>query len=159
MESRRQRLLVFIFVLVAVTLYWSVRSFLENEESRVRKAVYAGALAVEREDLRRCAALISDSYADPSGNDKPMLLRAASSIFREYRKFRVEIKSLDIRLDDGQAQADIGVQCYFKKPDDERVYYDTGKLSVDFRKEGNRWCVASLAYEGMDELLFLPAVA
>ncbi len=160
MESRKQLGIILGVVFFAIALYVMVRVLGEDDESRVRKVVYAGVLAIERHDLLMCGRLISDAYEDSYGYNKAAILQFISSIFKGQEFIKVEIKQLKIEVKEAGAEADIGFKSYFKKRGvDEKIYYDTGKLKVYFQKEDRRWKVREIKYTGSHELLFIQGVA
>lgn len=160
MESKKQFAIILGAVFCAIVLYAMIRIFSEDDESRVRKTIYAGVLAVERQDILKCGLLLSDDYQDSYGHNKAMVLKFVSEIFKEYKSFKIHIKQLKIEIKESSAEADIAFKCYFKKwGDEKRMYYDTGKLKVHFDKEGRRWKVKKIEYTGANELLFIQSVA
>lgn len=159
MESKKQLFLIFGVAFCAFLVFVSIRIFSENDESRIRKTVYAGILAVEKKDIPRCAHLVSETYKDDYGNDKEHLLKIARDIFKAYEEFRIMIKRLKIEVKGSEGSANIGFTCYFKKPGDKNIYYDSGELKVYFHQENEAWKVSQLEYKGSNELLFLQSVA
>ncbi|MBI5873925.1 MAG: hypothetical protein HZB36_07315 [Candidatus Omnitrophica bacterium] len=155
----KQGLFIIFVAALAVVIYIIARVASENDESRIRKVVYAGALGVEREDAAKCASLISDSYLDKYGNNKLSFLKLVSELFREYQDFKVDIKQLNVDIKDADAFVDIGFRCYFKKALEAKVYYDDGKLKLNLKKDSGRWKIESVEYLGSNEVLFLQSVA
>lgn len=143
----------------AVGLYFVVRGCGVNEESRVRSAVYAGVVALEKKNAIKCASLISESYQDKYGNDKVSFLKAVTEFFNEYQDLKIDIKQLKIEVRGPQAGAEARFVCYFKNSGDAQVYYDNGKLDLRFQKEEGLWKVRALEYSGSNEILFLQSVA
>lgn len=161
MESKKQGLIILVFIVCAVFVYLFIRFVTEDEEARVRRVVYAGVLAVEKEDVLKCMSLVSSAYEDPNGNDKTYLMRIVTQIFKEFREFKVDIKKVKIEIGESGADSEVSFKCYFKKPGQDQIYFDTGRLKLHFQKEEDRWLVRSMEYLGAKELesLFLQGVA
>lgn len=159
MESKKQFLVILCVALVAIFAYALIRTFSENDESRVRRAVYTGIVAFEKTDARKCAQLISDAYEDTFGNNKAEFLRFLSEIFKDFKDFRIVVKKLKVKVKGTEAGGDVWFTCYFKKIGDEKLYYDSGKIEFDFVKELKDWRVKKIEYSGSNELLFLQSVA
>jgi hypothetical protein len=159
MDQRKQGLFILTAILCAVGVYLVVRLYGENDESRVRKTVYKGVVAVERKDLPRLMSLVSDTYLDTYGNNKGSLLRIAANIFREHRDLKVDIGKLKIQVKKDAADCLIGFKLLFRKNTEDQLYYDSGEMTVHFVKDGLRWKAQSVEYTGSDQLLLLPAVA
>lgn len=160
MNSRKNtRALIFLVSLASVLAYFAVRSCGETDESRIRKVVYTGVLCVEQGDLARCLPLVSDRYSDEYGNSKLAFLKLVKGIFADFRDIKVEVKQLIVEVKGEEAEADVAFMCVFRKTGDAQLYYDNGKLKARFRKEGGRWKVHSVTYEGAGEMLFLQSVA
>jgi hypothetical protein len=159
MDQRRQKAFIFGVVGIAVVFYGAARFWREDDESRVRKAVYAGVVAVEREDIGRLSALIDESYADSAGENKAGVLRLVLAVFRDHRDFRLHIGKLNIAVRSGEADAEISFKLFFRKNAQEELYYDTGQVKLVFVRDGRFWRIRSAEYLGSDQLLFLPVVA
>jgi hypothetical protein len=159
MGSKRQLFVILCVVLGAIFAYALIRAFGENDESRVRRAVYAGIVAFEKTDIVKCSPLISDAYEDTFGNNKTAVLRFLSEIFKDFKDFKVVVKKLKVRVKGAEAGGDVWFICYFKKISDEKLYYDSGKIEFGFVKEHKSWRVKIIEYSGSNELLFLQSVA
>jgi len=151
---------IFGVALLAVIGYALVSFLQENDEARVRRAVYAAVLGVERNDPARYGRVLSASYEDEYGNDKASVLKIAADAFRDYRPFKVEIKALKIEIESGEATTQVAYRCLFKKSDGgDQIYYDAGKVIASWRKEASGWKIVKIEYTGSQEMLFLPVVA
>ncbi len=159
MGSKKQLLVILCVALGAIFTYALIRAFSENDESRVRRAVYAGIAAFEKTDIRKCAPLISDAYEDTFGNNKAEVLRFLSEILKDFKDFRIVVKKLKVKAGGTEAGGDVWFTCYFRKIGDEKLYYDSGKIEFDFVKELKDWKVKKIEYSGSSELLFLQSVA
>jgi len=159
MGTKRQLSVILCVVLGAIFAYALIRVSLENDESRVRRAVYAGIVALENTDIVKCAPLISDAYEDTFGNNKAEVLRFISEIFKDFKDFRVVVKKLKVKVKGTEAGGDVWFTCYFKKISDEKLYYDSGKIEFGFANEHKSWRVKKIEYSGSNELLFLQSVA
>lgn len=159
MESKKQLFVILCVALGAIFTYALIRAFSEDDESRVRRAAYAGIVAFEKTDIRKCAPLISDTYEDTFGNNKAEVLRFLFEIFKDFKDFRIVVKKLKVKVKGTEAGGDVWFTCYFKKIGDEKLYYDSGKIEFDFVKELKDWRVKKIEYSGSNELLFLQSVA
>ncbi|MDD5019432.1 MAG: hypothetical protein PHH75_04880 [Candidatus Omnitrophica bacterium] len=146
---------------LAVLFYVAVSIFTENDEARVRRAVYTGVAGLEHNDPRLYGRIISSSYMDDDGNDKAAVLKKAGDLFKEYKPFRVEIKAMKIEVEGLEATSTIGYRCLFKRDEpDKKIYYDAGKVTAFWRKESaGDWKIVKIEYMGSHEILFLPVVA
>jgi hypothetical protein len=154
-NSGKQRAMILIVALLAVVIYVSLRFLLADDETRIRRMVYKGIVAVEKKEIKSCAFLISDFYQDSYGYDKEQLLEAAGKIFEELRRIKVEIKKLVIEVEDLEAVGQIRLVCYFRKTNDTQLYYDSCKIRLVFVKEPKGWKIVTLEYFGSQELLLL----
>ena len=151
--------IVFIVTLAAAVLYLCVRLLSVDDESRVRKVVYSGVVGFEREDILRCASIISDNYSDQYGNSRAVFIGIIKDIFSDYSDIRVEIKQLQIKAEENDSVADVGFVCYFKKTGQKQIYYDKGKLKIIFKKDDGRWKIYRVDYSGSKDILFIQSVA
>ena len=160
MESKKPGLIILAIIFCAVALYLTIRISTEGDEARIRRTIYAGVLAAEKGDALRCISFVSNSYADSYGNDKASLLKVIMRVFRDFKNFKIDIKKIKIEIKEAGAKAEISFKCYFKKPGQDQIYYDTGRLKVSFQKEEGRWRVSSTEYQGAKELesVFLQGV-
>lgn len=159
MNPRKQSALIGSVALLAVLFFVGFRAFQRDEKASVKKTIYRGVLAVERTDVSRCGFLLSEHYADEYGNTKAEVLRFLSSLFKEYPSVRVQLKGMLIKVEDATAEADLGVSVYFKKPGEEKLYGDTAKVKLYFRKEGPDWKIQKATYIASNQLLFVQGVA
>lgn len=158
---RRSQQLKFILgvAFLALLFYAGVQLFSENDETRVRRSINLATLALEKQDTAGYSRYISESYLDDYGNNKGALLDVIAAVFKEYKPYKADVKKLIIRVEGSSAEADIGFKCYFKRVGDKQLYYDTGKIKATFHKVGRLWKVIKLEYQGVQDVLFLPAVA
>ena len=159
MSQKRQLVVILGVTLGAILAYTLIRVFSENDESRVRRAVYAGIVLIEKKDIQKCAPLISDGYEDTFGNDKASVLRFLSGIFKDFKDFKVIVKKLKVKANGAEAAGKVWFICYFRQIGDEKLYYDPGKIEFEFVKELKDWRVKKIGYSGSNELLFLQSVA
>lgn len=159
MSPKRQLSVILCVALGAIFAYALIRVFSENDEARVRRAVYAGIVVFEKTDIAKCAPLISDAYEDTFNNDKAAVLRFLSEIFKDFKDFRVVVKKLKVKVKGAEAEGQVWFICYFGKIGDEKLYYDSGKIEFGFAKELKDWRVKKIEYSGSGELLFLQSVA
>lgn len=159
MESKKQLSVILCVALGAILAYALIRSFSENDESRVRRVVYAGLVAFEKADIEKCAPLISGAYEDSFGNNKISVLKFFAKIFKDFKDFKVVVKKLKVKARGAEAGGEAWFTCYFKKIGDEKLYYDSGKIVFGFEKERKSWVVKKIEYIGSNELLFLQSVA
>jgi hypothetical protein len=150
---------IFGIVLSAVVIYTLVSVLRENDETKIRRAIYAGIVGIEKNDAARYGRVLSSSYRDDDGRDKAAVLKITADAFREYKPFKVEIKALRIDAEGLGATSQIGFRCLFKREGDTRLYYDAGKIVASWRKEEADWKIVKIEYIGSHEILFLPAVA
>ena len=83
MNSGHQLKVIVVVSVSALLIYGLIRTLSVDDESRVKKVIYTGALAVEQRNLFRCASLIDESYQDDSGYDKMNVL----GFLREFFNF------------------------------------------------------------------------
>ncbi len=152
-------LVILCVSVIAILAYTLIRALSENDESRVRGLVYAGIVAVEKMDPAKCEMLISDTYEDASGNNKAAIVSFLLDIFKDFKDFKVVVKKILVKIDGADALGNIWFTCYFRKPGDEKLYYDSGKIEARFVKENKTWRVKKIEYSGSNELLFLHSVA
>ncbi|MDD5137874.1 MAG: hypothetical protein PHF12_05350 [Candidatus Omnitrophica bacterium] len=151
---------IFGVALLAVASYALVTFLQENDEARIRRAVYAAVLGVERNEPARYGRVLSPLYKDEYGNDKAAVLKIVADAFRDYKPFKVEIKALKIETEGAGATTQIAYRCLFKKSDGgEQIYYDAGKVIASWRRETSGWKIIKIEYTGSQEMLFLPVVA
>jgi len=151
---------IFGVVLLAVVSYALVTFLQENDETRIRRAVYAAVLGVERNEPARYGRVLSPLYKDEYGNDKAAVLKTVADAFKDYKPFKVEIKALKIETEGEGATTQIAYRCLFRKSGGaEQIYYDAGKLIACWRKETSGWKIVKIEYTGSQEMLLLPVVA
>jgi hypothetical protein len=151
---------IFGVAFLAVISYALVSFLQENDEAKIRRAVYAAVLGVERNEPARYGRVLSASYRDAYGHDKASVLKIVADAFKDYKPFKVEVKALKIEVQGPEATAQIAYRCLFKKnAGGDQVYYDAGKLIVSWRKETSGWKIVKIEYTGSQEMLFLPVVA
>jgi|GEM_PF-874723 hypothetical protein len=151
---------IFGVAFLGVVSYALVSFLQENDEAKIRRAVYAAVLGVERNESARYGRVLSASYRDEYGNDKASILKIVAEAFKDYKPFKVEIKALKTEVQDSAATTQIAYRCLFKKnAAGDQIYYDAGKLVASWRKETSGWKIVKIEYTGSQEMLFLPVVA
>jgi hypothetical protein len=158
-KSGKQGAWVLLVAVFAAGLYSVVRGCGVNEESRVRAAVYAGVVALEKKNMLKCASMVSESFRDKHGNDRASLLGGIKVFFNEYQDLKIDVKQLKIEIKGPQADCRARFVCYFKNTGDAQLYYDNGTLDLRFQKEEGLWKVRGLEYSGSNATLFLQSVA
>lgn len=156
---KNPRNFIFLIVLLSFFVYFIVNFFKTDEKTMVKRALYAAVLGIEKNDPARYGRVLSQDYMDDSGLRKDDILRYAAGAFRDYKPFKVELKRLEITAKEGETKSDIAFKCLFKKEDDDRIYYDAGKITAWWRKEKSGWKIFKMEYTSAQDMLFLPAVA
>jgi hypothetical protein len=159
MDSRKQLMVIFGVAIGALVTYAALRAFLENDEARIRRIIYAAALAVERQDTARYGSFVSEGYQDAYGHDKAKLLREAVWLFQEYRPVKIDFKRVRIHVENKEATTEIDLKIYFRRGNDTHTYYDAGEFKVLFHRENKQWKVREIEFQDVRELFFIPNVA
>jgi len=96
-------------LLVLVLSIWLWNAF-SGEEGRIRKFILQGKKSVESENIFSCADLVSMRYQDKYGNDRQGLIFATKEAFGYYKQISVDVKSMEINLDDSKTQASVEIR-------------------------------------------------
>ena len=159
MDQKKQLLIIFAVGLGALVMYVMIRGFSENDETRIRKIIYAAGFAVETQDSARYSSFVSEAYHDKLGRDKATLLREVMALFKDYKPFKVDFKQFRIHVEKDDATTEIGLKAYFRKDSDSHLYYDAGEFKVYFHREAKLWKVREVEFQDIKELFFIPNVA
>lgn len=151
----------FIFCIVtgALVVFLLVNHFSQNDQTRIRRAVYAAVYGIEKADAARYGDILSSRYQDDSGYDKAKILSIAANAFKDFKPFKVEIKRLMIKPEGSQAETEIAYRCLFKKPGEDKIYYDAAKITASWDREQGGWKIVKMKYTNSQDMLFLPSVA
>jgi len=150
---------IFSVALSAVLIFALVNAFSVNDEKRIKRALYAAILGIEKNDASRYSRVLSLRYKDDSGLGKAEVLALAEKAFRDFKPFKMELKRLIIKPQGDSAESEIAFRCLFRKEGDEKIYYDAGKVMASWRREEGGWKIVKMQYTGSTDMLFLPAVA
>ena len=156
MNSRIVRIIALVAIL-SVALILIKAPF--KEEDKVKRLIYSGKRAIQKEDLLRCSSYLSFDYADKYGNDRRNLLFVAKTIFNEYNHIFIKITKLEIEVIDQEASAEIEAIGYGQRAntiDEAPIEYDVIKLNVKFKKEQKAWKIIELEFLEPDNVLPLP---
>ncbi len=160
MTPRQQIALILVTAVAAFVLYGAVRGCGVDDEARIRQAVNAAALGVERRDTARAGRVISALYADANGLTKATLLGTLENILRDFKPVSARVKQLRVEVKEGgRAEAVIGFQCIFEGVSDKKMYQEAGKFVASFAREDGVWRIRSLEYQDADSILFAHQVA
>lgn len=151
----------FIFAVIAsaILVFWLVNHFSENDQTRIRRVLYAAIYGIEKADAARYSRILSDHYQDDQGNTKRDLLSLAARTFRDFKPFKVEIKRLEIKPDGQKAESEIAYRCLLRKSGEDKIYYDAAKIEAFWEKETSGWKIVRIEYTNSQDMLFLPSVA
>ena len=159
MDQKKQLLIIFAVGLGALVMYVMIRGFSENDETRIRKIIYAAGFAVETQNFTRYSSFVSEAYHDELGRDKAKLLQEVAALFKDYKPFKVDFKQFRIHVQKDDATTEIGLKVFFRKDNDSHLYYDAGEFKVHFYREAKLWKVREVEFQDIKELFFIPNVA
>lgn len=117
----------------------------------MRKFILQGKKAVESKNIFTCAGMISSSYHDKYGNDRQSLLYAAKEFFGYYKQIRVNIKSMEIKLDDTKKEASVEIVALVvgqsEQNNTEKILEaENGRFRIRLVKEENKWHLRELEF-------------
>jgi hypothetical protein len=148
-----------IILAIALILIKAPRS----EEDKVKRLIYSGKRAIEKEDLLKCSSYLSFDYTDEYGNDRRSLLFAAKTAFNDYNRIFINITKLEIEVIDLGALAEIEAVGYGQRAgttEQAPMEYDEIKVNVRLKKEKKAWKVIELEFLESDNVLpFLKSIS
>lgn len=139
-------------ILVPVLSVW-LWNFFSGEEGRIRKFIQQGKKAVESKNIFSCADLVSVSYHDKYGNDRQGIIFASKEAFDYYNQISVEIKSMEIKIDESNIQSSLQIKVsvigWTKDGKPEKILEaDKERLKIKLIKEENKWHLLELEFFG-----------
>lgn len=147
----RAILIIAAAIALAITGYLVMRRPLSDEEKIVRMMLSV-AEAVERKDVRRTMAAVSEDYHDAAGLTRPLLTVLAWRARQIEGKPRVVMGVPEIMLEDGRAAAELEVSVYLVDSSGVPHVLFEGPVSLTLRKEKRgRWRV--LDSEGWQQVI------
>jgi hypothetical protein len=135
--------LIFIFALLTGL---KVFNYLQSEESKIRKLIYAGKNYTEKKNTLRCLSLLDFDFSDNYGNDRATMGIIANAIFKRYEHIKIVINELSIEVDGDQAKASLIVEGIGKNINADNLEYTTLKFNIRFSKRENQWIVKNIEW-------------
>jgi hypothetical protein len=139
--SKKSIILLFILFALPVILYF----LWPSDESRIKKLFREGSQAIEREDLDAVMSKVSYNYRDEYGLTYLYIKELMKSVFQRMSNIKIEYENLDIKVDDKNATADIGVRIIATIGNDTGyIFGDLSKpvhLKFTLEKERVKWLV------------------
>jgi len=154
MQKYKIYVIAFLGALALFILFGWFREILSGEEGRVRKFIMKGKTAVESKNLFACANIISMSYSDKYGNDRQALIYGSKEFFNYYSSIFVDIKGINIKLDDSKTHAVVDVTALVigKNKDNnpekilEGIESERGRFRIKAVKEDKQWRLLELEF-------------
>lgn len=138
-------------ILVPVLVIWLWNIF-SGEEGRIRKFIQQGKKAVESKNMFSCADLVSMGYQDKYGNDRQGFIFAAKEVFDYYRQISVDIKSMEIKLNDSKTQADLEMRVslsgWVQDKLEKILEGENERIRLRLFKEDKKWHLLELEFHG-----------
>jgi hypothetical protein len=152
----KKKIFFFIcYLILALVLFSAINSAIEGEKGKIRRLIFIGQRAIEKEDLIRLSGYTSFDYQDKYGNDRQRLIFIAQKAFVEYQDISLQIKDLKIELNESEALAQMGVLGLGRRAsgaqNDNPLEYDRVELKIRFKKEGKQWKVVELDFLESEE--------
>lgn len=138
-------------ILAPVLVIWLWNIF-SGEEGRIRKFIQQGKKAVESKNMFSCADLVSMGYQDKYGNDRQGIIFAAKEVFDYYRQISVNIKSMEIKLNDSKTQADLEMRVslsgWVQDKLEKILEGENERIRLRLVKEDKKWHLLELEFHG-----------
>ncbi len=135
-------------LIIALVLFLAIsiiQSFFQTEEGRLKNIFFQAKRAAEKENLLNCISYVSFDYQDSYGNDRRNLMLIAKEVFDTYDKLRINIRNIDVSIEDNTAETEISAVVFgirSETGEEERILeQDSGRFKVFFQKEEKGWKV------------------
>lgn len=136
---------IIIIALVLFLVTSMVKTFFQSEEDRIRNVLFQAKRAAEKEKLLKCISYVSLEYQDSYGNDRRNLMLIAKELFDTYDKLIIDLREVNIHVENDIAKTEISVVIFGIRRGTERkekiFEQDSGKFRVFFKKEEKDWKV------------------
>jgi len=138
-------------ILVPVLFMWLCNVF-SGEEGRIRKFIQHSKKSVESKNIFSCADLVSVSYQDKYGNDRQGIVFATKEAFDYYKQIFVNIKSMEIKLDDSKTQANVEMRVSLSGWAQDKLEKilegENERIRLRLVKEDKKWHLLELEFHG-----------
>jgi hypothetical protein len=149
----------FFIILAAVACFILIKYLIVSDEARIRRVIYKGKAAIEREDFEGALKYVSRNYRDDYGLNKVAIAAILKRVFMEFDAIAIHVKGMEVEIiEEGLGQ--VTLFTWVTAEGGEGVGYIVGSKEEPSRviftlaKERGRWrIVRAEGVEPEEELL------
>ncbi|MCG7853019.1 MAG: hypothetical protein MIO92_10910 [Methanosarcinaceae archaeon] len=131
-----------LLIIVGVVLFFL---FFPSDESRIKKLIGEGSIAIDKEDIDAVMSKVSYNYRDDYGLTYLYIRESMKTVFQRMENIKVEHENLKIVVQDKTAEADMDVRIIATIGDETGyIFGDMPKpvhLRFTLEKERTTWLV------------------
>jgi hypothetical protein len=149
-----------LIIMAAVAAFILIKYLLVSDETRIKKVIYKGKAAIEREDFEGALKHVSRDYQDDYGLNKMAIAALLKRLYAQFDDIKIYVEWIEVEiLERGLGQAAILTWVTAKWGDD--VGYIVGNAETPRRvvftlaKEGRHWRVVKTEGVELEEEFLL----
>ena len=142
-----------LIIMAALACFILIKYILVSDEARIKRVIYKGKAAIEREDFEGALKHVSRDYRDDLGFNKLAIGVIIKRVFNEFDTIAIHVEDMEIEISEtrlGQATLFTWVTAQGK----EGIGYIVGSMEKPSRviftlaKEGRHWRIVKV--EGVE---------
>jgi len=95
---RGRKRLILLVILAAICVFVLFKYILVSDEERIRKALYQGKAAIEKEDLQGVMAQVSRYYRDEYGFNYLGVRALFNWVFEEFDDIAIHVEGMEVEI-------------------------------------------------------------
>jgi len=149
MKISKKKVTIVLIVLAAIACFFLLRHCLTTDEARIRRVIYQGKAAIEKEDFEGALKHVSRDYQDDYGLNKMAIAAILKRLYAEFDNIAIEVEGLEVTIGEGKrGQAAFNTWVTFRS--EEGIGYLVGSFEqpcpvrFTLAKEGGKWRVVKV---------------
>jgi hypothetical protein len=135
-----------VIILAAIGCFFLLKHILVSDEARIKRVIYNGKAAIEKEDIEGVMEQVSRTYRDDYGLNKVAIFALFKRVFSEFDDINIRIEEIEITINENKqgratiltwATARTGDETGYIAGSSEKPWHVTFTLA----KEGGKWRV------------------
>ncbi len=135
-----------IILLAAIGCFFLLKHLLITDEARIKRVIYNGKAAIEKEDIEGVMEQVSRTYQDDYGLNKVAIFALFKRVFSEFDDINIRIEEIEITIGENKqgratiltwATARTGAKTGYIAGSSEKPW----RVTFTLAKEGSKWRV------------------
>jgi hypothetical protein len=146
MKISKKKAVVVLIIVAAIGCFFLIKHFLITDEARIKRVIYQGKAAIEKEDFEGALKHVSRDYQDAYGLNKMAIAAILKRVYAEFDNIAIEVEEMEVTIGEGKrGQAAFNTWVTFRSK--EGIGYLVGSFEEPCRvvftlaKEGGTWRV------------------